>query len=68
MFLSYFHSPNRRTFYFPELKNLNFDDWLSVTESYLEIDDVLKFESLVAWKGKKAAFDWLGQQERSQKF
>ena len=36
---------------FPEPKNLNFDDWID-----------WKFESLETWKGKKAAFDWLGQQ------
>ena len=33
-----------------------------MTENFLEIDEVLKFESLETWKGKKAAFDWLGQQ------
>ena len=48
-------SPNRPTFYFPELENLS----LVVTENCLEIEDVLKFESLEACKGKKAAFDWL---------
>ena len=32
-----------------------------VPENYLEIEDVLKFEILETCKGKKAAFDWLGQ-------
>ena len=35
--------------------------WILVTENCLEIEDVLKFESLEACKGKKAAFSWLGQ-------
>jgi hypothetical protein len=32
-----------------------------VTENCLEIEDILKFESLEACKGKKAAFGWLAQ-------
>ena len=47
---------NRRTFFCPETENLNL-----VTENCLEIDDILKFESLEACKGKKAIFGWLGQ-------
>ena len=39
----------RRTFFFPETENL-------VTEDCLEIEDVLKFESLEPCMGKKAAF------------
>ena len=35
--------------------------WILETENFLEIEDVLKFESLEACKGKKATFDWLGQ-------
>ena len=35
--------------------------WILVTEKCLEIEDVLKYESLEACKGKKAAFGWLGQ-------
>ena len=40
---------------------LNLKIWILVTENCLEIEDVLKFESLEACKGKKAAFGWLGQ-------
>ena len=50
-------TPNRKTFSFPETENLNFG---LVTESCLEIEDVLKFESLDACKAKKATFGWLG--------
>ena len=32
-----------------------------VIENFLEIENVLKFDSLETCKGKKAAFDWLGQ-------
>ena len=32
-----------------------------MTENWLEIEDVLKFESLEPCKGKKAAFGWLRQ-------
>ena len=32
-----------------------------MTESCLEIKDVLKFESVEAFKGKKPAFGWIGQ-------
>ena len=35
--------------------------WILVTENSIEIEDVLKFESLEASKGKKAAFGWLVQ-------
>ena len=49
------------TFYFPELENLNFGD-----EICLEIEEVFKFDSLKACKGKKA---WLGYTaKKSQKF
>ena len=34
--------------------------WILVTENCLEIEGVLKFESLEAFKGKKAAFGWIG--------
>jgi hypothetical protein len=49
-------TPNRRTFFFPKTENLNFGD-----ENCLEIEDVLNFESLVACKGRKVTFGWLGQ-------
>ena len=42
-------TPNRGTFFFPE------------TENCLEIENVLKFESLEAYEGKKVAFGWLEQ-------
>ena len=42
---------NRWTFSFLKLKI-----WILVTENCLEIEDVLKFESLEAYKGKKATF------------
>ena len=35
---------NRRTFFFPENEKLNFDD---VTENCLQIEDVLKSESMI---------------------
>ena len=35
--------------------------WILVTENCLEIEDVLKFESLEPCKGNQAAFDWLSQ-------
>ena len=40
---------------------LNLKIWILVTENCLKIEDVLKFESLAACKGKKAPFCWLGQ-------
>ena len=40
---------------------LNLKLWFLITENFLEIEDVLKFESLEACKGKKATFGWLGQ-------
>ena len=40
---------NRQTFFFPEI-------WILVTENCLGIEDILKFESLEACKGKKATF------------
>ena len=33
--------------------------WIFVTANCLEIEDVFKFDSLEACKGKKAALDWL---------
>ena len=39
-----------------------------MTENCLEIEDVLKFESLEACKAKKVAFGWLGQPLKSPKF
>ena len=42
-------SPNRWTFYVPELENLNFCDW-----KLLRNWDILKFKSLEACKGKMA--------------
>ena len=38
-----------------------------MTENCLEIEDVLKFESLEACKGKKATFRYLGQPYKSPK-
>ena len=35
--------------------------WFLVSENYLEIKDVLKFESLKSCKGKNTTFDWLVQ-------
>ena len=35
---------------------LKLNIWILVTEKCVEIEDVLKFESLEACKGKKAAF------------
>ena len=35
--------------------------WILVAENCLEIENVLKFESLEPCKGKKATFGWLGQ-------
>ena len=40
---------------------LNLKIWILVTENCLEIEDFLKFESLKACKGMKAAFGSLGQ-------
>ena len=42
---------NRWTFFFPET-----EIWILVTENCLEIEDVLKFESLEACQRKKATF------------
>ena len=39
-----------------------------MAENYLEIENVLKFESLEAGKGKKATFGWLEQPQRPPKF
>ena len=39
---------------------LFFELWILVTENCLEIEDVLNFESLEAFKGKKVTFGWLG--------
>ena len=47
-------TPNRRKFFFPE--------------NCSEIEDVLKFESLEACKGKQVAFGWLGQPKKTPKF
>ena len=41
--------------------SLNLKIWIYVTEKCLEIGYVLKYESLEAFKGKKATFDKLGQ-------
>ena len=38
--------------------------WILETENFLEIEDVLKFESLEACKVKNTAFGWLGQMDR----
>ena len=54
MFLSYLQTDEHFIF-------LNLKIWILVTENCLEIEDVLKFESLEACKGKKVAFGWLGQ-------
>ena len=43
-------------FYFPSLKF-----WILVTEFFLEIEDVLKFDSLEDYKGTKAALGWLAK-------
>ena len=47
-------SSNRQSFYFPECENLNFSDYILVTESCLEIENVIKFDILEACKVKKA--------------
>ena len=39
-----------------------------MTEICLEIEDVFKFDSLEACKGKKATVGWLAQPYNSQKF
>ena len=52
MFLSYL--PTDEHFIF-----LNLKIWILVTEHYLEIEDVLKFESLETCKHKKAALGLL---------
>ena len=39
-----------------------------MTENCLEIEEVLKFKSLEACKGKKTTFGWLGQPYKSLKF
>ena len=49
-------SANLQTFYF-----LNLKIWILVSENCLQIEDVLKFGSLEACKGKKVGFCWLGQ-------
>jgi hypothetical protein len=49
MFLSYLQTDEHFIF-------LNMKIWILVTENSLEIEDVLKFESLEACKGKKATF------------
>ena len=54
MFLSYLQTDEHFIF-------LNMQIGILVTEHGLEIEDVLKFESLETCKGKKAAFGWLGQ-------
>ena len=41
------------------LKNVKI--WILVAEDCLEIEDVLKFESLEVCKRRKATFGWLGQ-------
>ena len=41
---------------------LNLKIWTLVAENYLDIEDVLKFESLEDGKGKKTAFGWLVQE------
>ena len=46
---------NRQTF-----SSLKLNFWILVIENYLKIEDVLKFESLEACKGKKATFGRLG--------
>ena len=50
-------TPNRRIFFLTETESLNFEFW----RLCLEIEDILKFESLEACNGKKAVFDWLRQ-------
>ena len=42
--------------FFPNLKI-----WILVTEICLEIEDVFKFDSFEAFKGKKAMLGWLVQ-------
>ena len=54
MFLSYLQTDKHFIF-------LNLKIWILVTENCLEIEDVLKFESLEACKGKKATIGWLAQ-------
>ena len=54
MFLSYLKTDEHFIF-------MNLKIWTLVAENCLEIEDVLKFENLEAWKGKKATFGWLGQ-------
>ena len=44
-----------------DFSSLKLKIWILVTENCLEIENVLKFESLEAYKGKKATFGWLGQ-------
>ena len=54
MFLSYLQTDEHFIF-------LNLKVRILVTEKCLEIEDVLKFESLEACKGKKATFGWPGK-------
>ena len=54
MFLSYLQRDKHFIF-------LNLEIWILVTENCLEIEDVLKFDSLEACKGKKATFGLLEQ-------
>ena len=44
------------TFYF-----LNLEIWILVTDFFLEIENVFKFDTLKACKGKKAIIGWLAQ-------
>ena len=54
MFLSYLQTDEHFIF-------LNLKIWTLVAENCLEIEDVLKFESLEDGKGKKTAFGWLDE-------
>ena len=42
--------------------------WILVTEICLEIEDVFKFDSLEAFKGKKTVLGWLVEPYKLQKF
>ena len=53
-FLSYLQTDEHFIF-------LNLKIWILVTENCLEIENVLKFESLEACEGNKSTFGWLGQ-------
>ena len=53
MFLSYLQTDEHFIF-------LNLKIWILLTENCLEIEDVLKFESLEPCKGKKADFALAG--------